>query len=178
MTPEILERRVEFETPWFVVEAKDVELPAPRGRETFWSVRTFDYAAVLAVTVDGFVPLVRQFRPAIEDFSLELPSGLVEPGETAEAAVRRELLEEAGCEAESVERLGRFDVDTGRLQTKQFVFYARDARVVADEPSGEEDLEVLFVRPTELLELIRGGDFRMAGHVAVVGAALVRGLLS
>ncbi len=178
MIPEILDRRVEFETPWFAVEAKDVRLPEPRGRETFWSIRTYDYAAVLAVTADRRVPLVRQYRPAIEQLSLELPSGLVEREETPEAAVRRELLEEACCEADALEQLACFHVDTGRMQTRQFAFFAPGARVVAEAPTGEEELEVVFVPSAELVELVRSGEFRMAGHVAIVAVALVKGRLA
>jgi ADP-ribose pyrophosphatase len=177
MTPHIVGRRLEFETPWLSVEAKDVRADGAEDA-TFYSIRTHDYAAVLALTVDGRIPLVRQFRPAVEARSLELPSGLMEPGETPEDAVRRELLEETGCRADRLVPLARFDVDSGRMQTVEHAFFAPDAVVVADGPSGEEpDLEVVFVTPQDLRAKIRTGEFRMAAHVAVVAAALVEGLL-
>ena len=176
MSHEIAGRRIEYERAWLAVEAKDVVHDGGEP-ETYYSVRTHDYAAILAFLDDGTIPLVRQYRPALERPSLELPSGLVEPGEDPAAAVARELLEETGCEAEQVELLGAFDLDSGRMQTVQWAYVGR-ARVVADGPSGEEaEIEIVFVRPSELLDLLASGDFRMAGHLAVVGAALVRGLL-
>ena len=177
MKAEIIGRRTEYERAWLSVEAKDVRVGDAES-QTWYSVRTHDYAAVLAVVEDGRIPLVRQFRPAIECRSLELPSGLVEPGEAPADAIARELLEETGCEAGPLELLGRFDLDSGRMQTAQWAFLAPRARVVAPGPTGEEpDLEVLFVEPEELRELVRTGEFRMAGHLALLAAAVVRGLM-
>ena len=176
MTDEITGRRVESERPWLSVEAKDV-IRDDATTETFYSVRTHDYAAVLAVTEDGRIPLVRQFRPAIEERSLELPSGLIEVGEEPEGTARRELLEEVGCAAERLELIGRFDMDSGRMQTREYAFYAPSVRVVG-EPTGEEPgLEVVFVSSLELRDYVQEGQFRMAGHLAVLASAFVRGLL-
>ena len=176
MSGEILGRRTEYECPWLAVEAKEVIIGAVE-QATYYSVRTYDYMAVLALTEDGQVPLVRQYRPAIEVRSLELPAGLVEPGESPAEAVRRELLEETGCEAGTIELIGRLDLDAGRMQTTQWAFFAPNVRVVTDRPSGEEvDLEVTFVSPEELCALVREGEFRMAAHMAILAAAFARGV--
>src|SRR5438132_7557355 len=53
-------------------------------------------AAVVAVQEDGQVLLVRQHRPAVDAQILELPAGLIDPGETPEQCARRELAEETG----------------------------------------------------------------------------------
>lgn len=177
MSDQIAGRWIEYERPWLSVEAKDVR----RGdvNETYYSVRTHDYAAVLAVTTDGAIPLVRQFRPAIEARSLELPSGLIEPGEDPADTVRRELYEETGCRAGELQPLARMHLDSGRMQTIEWAFFAPGAERVAAGPSGEEpDLEVVFVAPCELRQLVRTGEFAMAAHVAVVGAAIVAGVLT
>lgn len=178
MSEEIEGRRIEFEREWLAVEAKDVRRHGGAA-ETFYSVRTHDYAVVLARVEDGRIPLVRQFRPAVEARSLELPSGLVEEGETPAEAVRRELVEEAGCDVGSeLVEIGSFLVDSGRMQTVEWAYFAPRARVVAETPSGEEpNLEIVFVTPDELRELVVEGEFRMAAHLAVVASALVRGLL-
>jgi 8-oxo-dGTP pyrophosphatase MutT (NUDIX family) len=173
----ILGRRVEYTTPWLEVVAKEVDLGPPRGRETFWSVRTHEYVAVLAVTTDGLIPLVRQFRPALEEEVLELPSGSVEPGESPEEAIRRELLEETGCEAGELVPLGLLTTDSGRMETRQWAFFAPDVRRVRDEPSGQEELELLFVDADELRRLIVDGELVQAIHLGIVGLAMLRGLL-
>ena len=174
----ILARRVEYASPWLEVVAKEVELGPPRGRETFWSIRTHQYVAALAVTTDGLIPLVRQFRPALEEEVLELPSGSVEPGESPEDAIRRELLEETGCAAEELIPLGRLTTDSGRMETRQWAYFAPGVRPVRDGPSGDEELELRFVDPPELRRLIVDGELVQAIHLGIVGAALVRGLIS
>jgi ADP-ribose pyrophosphatase len=178
MAPRILDRRLAWESPFVRVVEKDVDLGGRRGVETFWSVRTGGYAAIVAVTPDLRIPLVRQFRPAVETNVLELPSGAIDPGEAPEAAARRELLEESGCEAGELVLLGQLHVDSGRLETQHWAFFAPDVRVVNEDPTGEEELELTFVTLGELKDLVIRGEFNLAAHVAMVGLAVLSGRLT
>jgi ADP-ribose pyrophosphatase len=175
--PRILERRVAFESPYVKVVEKDVAFDDGAGVETYWSVRTGRYSAIVASTEDGRIPLVRQFRPAVESYVLELPSGAVDPGEEPEAAARRELLEETGCEARELLLLGTLHVDSGRLETQQWAWFAPDVRVVTDAPTGDEPLELLFVTPSRLRQLILDGEFNLSIHVGMIGLAVLSGRL-
>ena len=174
--PRILDRRLAFESPYVSVVEKEVDLGGARGVETFWSVRTGGYTAVVAVTDDGLIPLVSQYRPAVEAHVLELPSGTIEDGESPADAARRELLEETGCRCDEVLPLGRLHVDSGRFETQQWAFFAPRARVV-DVPNGDEELSLRFVSPSELRGLVLGGELNHAAHVAIVGLALLSGRL-
>jgi ADP-ribose diphosphatase len=176
--PRVLERRLAWESPYVGVIEKQVDLGGARGVETFWSVRTGAYAAVVAVTQDGLIPLVRQFRPAVEAYVLELPSGAIDPGEAPTSAVRRELFEETGCEADELVHLGQLHVDSGRLETQQWAYFAPDVRRVTDHPTGEEELELLFVTPLELKQRMLDGEFNLSVHVGMVGLALLSGRLA
>jgi len=64
--------------------------------------------AVVAVDGDDNIILVSQYRQPIDKEILEIPAGGIDPGETPEDAVRRELQEEIGYLPEKVERLGGF----------------------------------------------------------------------
>src|SRR5207302_164850 len=88
-----------------------------------YSIGTRDYVSVLAVTRDGTFPLVRQFRPAVEMITLELPGGHVDEGETPEQAARKELREETGFVANELILLGAFSPDTGRLSNRMWCFF-------------------------------------------------------
>ena len=122
--PRIVDRGLAFESPYVAVVEKQVDLGGARGVETFWLVRTARYTAIVTVTEDGRIPLVRQYRPVVEAYALELPSGAIDPGETPAQAARRELLEETGCQCREMIPLGRLHVDWGRFETQQWEFYA------------------------------------------------------
>jgi ADP-ribose pyrophosphatase len=175
--PRILDRRLAYESPYVDVVEKQVDLGGIRGVETFWSVRTGGDAAVVALTEDGRIPLVSQYRPAVEAHVLELPSGMVEDGESPADVARRELLEERGCGCDDVVPLGKLHVDSGRFETQRWAFFATGAQVV-DAPTGDEDLALRFVSPGELRASILQGEFNHSAHLAMVGLAFLSGTLT
>ena len=59
----------------------------------------------MPVTPEGKIVLIRQFRPAIGDWIWEIPAGTLEPGESPDECMAREVVEEIGWEAESLESL-------------------------------------------------------------------------
>ncbi len=94
-----------------------------------------DTAAVLALTADEQVVLVREFRPGPEESLLELPGGAVSPGEEPLEAARRELLEETGY-AGDLRHVGTI-VDCAYSTRRRHTFVATDARPI-QEPSPHE----------------------------------------
>lgn len=176
-TPRIVGRRLVYESPFLRVFEQDVEAEPGEEAQVFWSVDTGRYAAVLALTEDGEIPLVRQFRPAHGRFVLELPSGAVDEDEEPEAAARRELREETGCEAGRLVPLGPLLVDSGRSETLQWAYFAPGARRGEAAPDPGEALEIVFVSPAELKRLVATGELDLGVHVAMVGRAVLAGLL-
>jgi predicted dehydrogenase len=99
--------------------------------ELFHSLAQADYVTILGVTPSGQIPLVRQFRPALERVNLELPGGLLDGAEDPGATARRELLEETGFTLlRAPQLLGRLAPDSGRLENAMWCFHGEPA----DEP--------------------------------------------
>jgi ADP-ribose pyrophosphatase len=165
---------VVFTTPWFQIVAKNVE----GSTGPHYSLQTKDYVSVVAVTEDGRLLLVRQFRPAVGRMTLELPSGHVEAGETPEQAARNEMMEETGYLADTFTLLGNLSPDTGRLGNRMWCFFAKGARresQTAFQPeSGIEP--VLFER--SLPELLAEPEFDSALNTAALLLCVVSGDLS
>jgi 8-oxo-dGTP pyrophosphatase MutT (NUDIX family) len=158
------------------VIAREVEFSRGVPVELYHAVAQADYIAIVALTGDGKIPIVRQFRPALEAFSWELPAGLVEPGERPIDCARRELLEETGLPARTIYPLGKTFPCTGRLSNKIHSFFVESReRIAGFEP--EPGLEVKLVSPTEIVRLIRSGTFRSQLHIGALLLAELAGFL-
>ena len=173
--PKDPEVHVVFSTRWFdVVEKACIGWPEP-----YYMVRSSDSVTVLATTTTGKVLLIRQFRPVLDRYSLELPSGHMDSrDDSPEAAARRELLEETGYRAEGLELLGVLDPDVGRLTARLWCYFAPRAARVSNPQDGEEEIEVIECTPEEFLEYAKEGKLRHAQDLAIAFLALSRGQLS
>jgi ADP-ribose pyrophosphatase len=147
---EISGRSSVFKTPWFELIGKKIG----NDPALHYSISTQDYVSIFAVTVNGTFPLVRQFRPAIEQTTLELPSGHVDEGEAPEQAAARELREETGFIANKVILVGNLSPDTGRLGNRMWCFFAPDVTLVGNDFTPHPDVEpVIYDKPLRRLIL-------------------------
>jgi 8-oxo-dGTP pyrophosphatase MutT (NUDIX family) len=161
----IVARRERRLSPWTTLVEKDVVFAPGRSPDTYHAFGPFDWAVAAARLPDGRIPIVRQFRPAVERYTWELPSGLVDPGEDPETACRRELLEETGLRAERLTYLGGLRPDSGRLELVQHA-YRVEASGPVPEFVPEPGIAVDYVRPEEIVALIRLGSFCQLHHIA------------
>jgi ADP-ribose pyrophosphatase len=170
--PKIVSRRTERVSPWFELIERGVEFDKDAPRELYHSVGQPDYIAIVARTPDGMIPIVRQFRPAVEAFTWELPAGTIDEGETAQESCRRELLEETGFPARTVHALGSYAPCTARLSNKVHSFFVETGPRDKQFP-GEAGIEVRLVTQQELVALIRAGEFVLQLHI---GALMLAGM--
>ena len=114
-------------------------------------------AAVVPVTEDGNVILVRQYRYPFATVMLEIPAGKLDPGEDPLVCARRELQEETGYAAEEFVSLGVFYPSVAILDEKIHLYLARKMTFRATNPDDDEFLNV-EQRPLEQFveEILRG----------------------
>jgi ADP-ribose pyrophosphatase len=152
--PEPLESRTVFEGGWI-----RVDLETWPGIPRYEVVREHDAAAVLPVTPEGEVLLVRQFRPPIRDVLTEIPAGKLDvEGEDALTCAARELFEETGFRHETIEFLGGYYSSAGSSDEYVHLFLAR----TATEAEGEPEAGIELVRePFErVVAAARNGKIR------------------
>ena len=176
-SPRIIARRQTQISPWVTLVARDVDAGATVP-ETWHALEVADYVSVLAVTPDGHVPLVRQYRPAVERTCLELPGGLAEPPEPPLQTAARELREETGFVApRSLIPIGRLATDHGRLNNWTWGFFARNAVFDGSSWTAEPGVDLVMWSIESLREAVRDGTFNHAPHVALIGLAALQGLI-
>ena len=170
--PRIKSRQTIDISPWMKVIAREVEFAAGAKPELYHAVGQQDYIAIVAMTPDGEIPIVRQYRPALERFTWELPAGLVDKGEAAAETCRRELMEETGFPAKAIHNLGSFAPCTARLSNQLHSFFV-ECGPRASDAVAEAGIEVRLVALAELAGLIRSGDFTLQLHI---GALMLAGM--
>jgi ADP-ribose pyrophosphatase len=169
----------EKSNPWYEQLQKVISFPSENEDQIFYSIKPTDYVAVLAQLDDGRIIIVRQYRPAIEEFVYELPSGHIEKDESPEEAAIRELKEETNLLARRMIMLGENYPDTGRLENRQWAFYTNDVEPDPVEGLGnKEDIEVKAITVEELFSMINKGHFRHSLDLCVVAQAVARGYLN
>jgi ADP-ribose pyrophosphatase len=129
----------------FSVEVDHVRFP--NGREHVVEVvRHPPSVVLLPVQPDGRVVMVRQYRPSIGRDTWELPAGSVDPGETPEAAARRECEEETSLVPERVERIRGLFPAPGFCDEELIFFRVSDLRPRSPDsthrPDEDEDIQV------------------------------------
>ncbi len=113
--------------------------------------------AILPILSGGDVVLIRQFRPAVNREILELPAGLLEPGEEPLETGKRELLEETGYHSHNLEIINQFYSSPGYSSEKLFLFRARELEFQG--PPREQGLEVVKMKRAQISEGLFSGLF-------------------
>jgi ADP-ribose pyrophosphatase len=138
------------------------------SRGDAFTVRCRDWCNVVAVTPDDQVVLVWQYRFGTDALSLEIPGGVIDPGESPEQAARRELREETGYEAERLDLLLAIEPNPAIQNNRCFTFVAHGARPVGRTAfDAQEELETAFVPAARIADLLDGGQIT---HALVQGA--------
>jgi ADP-ribose pyrophosphatase len=131
--------------------------------EAFERINCDGIVGIVPLTDNDEVILIRQFRPPINGFVIELPAGLVDSGENFEEAVRRELIEETGYEAGDVQFLTEGPMSSGASAEILSVYVATGLKYVGIGRRDEtEDIEVIPVQignvAAKLEELRQSGN--------------------
>lgn len=139
-----------------------------RGEHPFVVLDSPPWVNVVAVTPDMHCVLIRQWRHGTSQETLEIPGGLVDPGETPLQAGARELMEETGYRAERLEPLGHVTPNPALFANLCHTFLALDARLAGPpRPDETEEIEVITVPVAQLGELVRSGEIH---HSLVISA--------
>jgi len=149
------------------IEQMDV-LIGDQGWYTYQIVRHPGGAAVLPLHEDGSITLIRQLRPAVGDFMLELPAGRLSPGEDPRLCAERELMEETGLVAKSLVSLGALHTSPGVFDEVIHLYLATGLSQGQAAPEDYEEIDCVRVPLAEALEMASVGGISDGKTIAAL----------
>lgn len=159
-----------YSTPIFDLHRRKSSHPR-KGERDFFVLDAPAWVNIIPVTRKGEVVMVRQFRHGVAAFTLEIPGGMVDPGDASPAdAARREMREECGYDSDDIVALGRVHPNPAIQPNFCYSFLARNAKKVGEpqnDHAGSEETEVVIEQMKGIKELIAGGRI---SHALVIAA--------
>ena len=145
-----------FEHPLFSVERQ--EIAAGEDRRQIIALHAAHWVNVIPLRDDGQVVLVRQWRFGISGPTLEIPGGMVDPGETPFEAAQREMLEETGYRGARWTSLGTVHPNPAFMSNECSTFLAEGIEwVESPRGDGDEEIKVEAAPLASIPDLIRDG---------------------
>ena len=145
------------------------QVSLPDGRMTTFDVVVHP-GAVTMIPIDsqGRILFVRQYRYAVREELLELPAGTLNEGEDPEVCASREVREETGMSAASLEKIGEFHLVPGYSTEYMYIYLATGLKT--DPLPGDEDefITVEAVSLDKIPQLISQGVIRDAKSLAAI----------
>lgn len=152
----------------FDVHRATMESPRTGAAHPFYRIESPPWVNVVALTPDEDLVMVRQYRQGSRTVTLEIPGGIVDPGEDPLEAGARELLEETGYRAGPIESLGSINPNPALFTNRVHMAVARDCVPAAAIENGETEETSVELLPLDRLHaVVRAGGI---DHALVVAA--------
>lgn len=161
-----------FDGAWIHVRVDRVQLPSGRvaTREV---VEHAGAVAIVAITRDGNVLLLRQAHHPIQRVLLGLPAGTLEPGESPEACARRELMEETGYAAGDVTPIASYFTSPGYTSEQLTIFLAEECEGAAGSVDPDELITVVSTPVSEIPAMVIPGSAQVQDAKTLIGLLLL-----
>ncbi len=159
--------------PWKTLESEELarfgyfrlrkdkcELPDGRIMPGYYTMEFSDWVNIIPVTKDKKIVLIQQYRHSVQEVTIEVPGGSVNPtnNESIEIGAQRELEEETGYTSERIEFLGIHHPNPALLSNRMHTYIAWDAKKTKPQDLDPyEDIETFEVTLEELHALVDGG---------------------
>lgn len=163
---------------WKSFQLKERQQTLPTGDDIAFTYLDHPGAVViLPINAQGQLLLLKQYRPALQDWIYELPAGCLEQGETALVCAQREIVEEAGVQAKQWHAMGPIHPTPGFCNEVLHAFVACELTSAFAPCDEDEVIEVIPVSPTQFEQWVLGGKITDAKTLALYFHAKLKGLI-
>ncbi len=162
-----LERRLVYKGS--IIDYYRDTIAVPNGNIVEWDfIGHNGAAAVVPVTDDGKLLLVRQYRNALDRYTLEIPAGGLNQGEPTKQAAARELEEETGYKSDDLELLISVNTTVAFCNEKIDIYVARNLKTSKQHLDEDEYIDVRAMAMDELERMIYAGEIMDSKTVAAI----------
>ncbi len=163
-----------FNDRWFKVRKEVCETPGGKIVDPYYVYEFSTWVGAVAVTEDGKVVMVRQYRHALGETIIEIPGGCVDDTDkNFQEAIARELLEETGYTFSSYEYLGKISPNPSTNTNLLHMFLATGGKKITEQALDEnEEIEIVLLTIDELKQLLRENKIVQSMHVSCILYAL------
>lgn len=156
-----------FSTPFFdIEEAFDPKYPY---NQPYYRLTGYDSVICCVMTMKGEFVMVRQFRPNINEYSLEFPAGGLLKDETPIDGAKREFLEETSFTSDFI-YLGDFRLMMNRTNIKEHIFFGINPKII-NTSTKEKGIEVDLVDRNDLSIMSSTGTFKQLAGLGIIQLA-------
>ena len=156
-----------YSTPFFdIEEGLDPNYP---DTQPYYRLTSFDSVICCAMTMKGEFVMVKQFRPNINEYSLEFPAGGLLKNEKPIEAAKREFLEETSFSLDFI-YLGDFRLMMNRTNIKEHIFFGLNPKNI-NQSIPEKGIKVHLVKRQDLTELSISGGYKQLAGLGIIQLA-------
>ncbi len=161
--------------PWATLRTDKCEMPSGHIVEDYYVLEYNDWVNAVAITEDNKVLMVHQYRHGAGIVSLEIPGGVIDPGESPEFAIRRELLEETGYQFDDFELLSTVYANPSTANNKTYCYLAKGGKKVQGQHlDAQEEIIVETFTIEQVKQLLAENKIAQALHCTGLFYALLR----
>jgi ADP-ribose pyrophosphatase len=151
--------------PYFSARKDAYQLADGKIVDPYFVVEMPDSATAMAITTEGEVILVEQYRHPIREYLYELPGGFIESNEKPEQGIRRELLEETGYEFDEIILLAKTTANPGVLNNFTYLFLATGGKKIqAQQLDAQEEIKVQLFSLEKVREMLKQSEIKQSMH--------------
>lgn len=165
-----------FKDDWLTARRDKCETPQGKIVYPYYVLEYANWVNAVAITEDGRVIMIRQYRHGIGKTILEIPGGTMDKTDTSpEAAMRRELLEETGYDFEKLTPLGAVCPNPASSNNFTYMFLATGGKKVQEQQlDHNEEIEVVLMEVEDVEKLVQENKILQSLHVTTIFYALLK----
>lgn len=154
-----------------IIQVRVEEVELPNGKTASREIVHHNGAvAVLAITDEDQIVLVRQYRKPMDRILLEVPAGKLEGDEDPKSCAERELVEETGFKAKEMDQIASFYTSPGFSDELVHLYRGKGLTAGDAQPDEDEFVEVLYLSLPEAKKYIETGEIKDAKTIMAIYA--------